>query len=239
MTTSAPIHCIPYGKENIHFSLSYTSRKTLAISVHPDLSVTVTAPQGTALKQIKAKVRKRAAWILKQQNYFEQFMPPSLARQYLSGETHYYLGRQYRLKVEEDADDSVKLRGEWIQIRVRRKEDTQRIKALLDEWQLTRARERFQISLDKCGEKLRKYKIAQPQLRIRKMAKRWGSCTRGGIIYLNPELIKAPPHCIDYVITHELCHLKFPHHGKGFYSLMRLVMPDWEQRKKRLESIRM
>jgi predicted metal-dependent hydrolase len=84
---------------------------------------------------------------------------------------------------------------------------------------------------------LRKYGIGEPKLCIGKMKKRWGSCTGRGVIYLNPGLIKAPSHCIDYIITHELCHLKYPNHGKQFYSLMSRVMPDWGARKRRLESV--
>jgi len=232
-------YSIVYGKETIRFSLSYSYRKTLAISVHPDLSVTVTAPQGTKIEAVKQKVRKQAAWILKQRNYFSQFLPEQPPRQYVSGETHLYLGRQYRLKVVEGADESVKLKGGWICVQVKRKDDTQRIKALFDEWMLRRARERFQLSLEKCVEKLRRYQIATPQLRIRKMKKRWGSCTARGAINLNIELIKAPSHCIDYVVVHELCHLKYPDHGKKFYALLARVMPDWEARKQRLERVKL
>ncbi len=232
-------YSIAYGKETIRFSLSYSHRKTLAINVHPDLSVTVTAPQGTKIEAVKQKVRKQAAWILKQRNYFSQFLPEQPPRQYVSGETHLYLGRQYRLKVVEGADESVRLKGGWICVQVKRKDDTQKIKALFDQWMLRRARERFQLSLEKCLEKMRRHEIAEPQLRIRKMKKRWGSCTGRGVINLNIELIKAPSHCIDYVVTHELCHLKYPHHGKKFYDLLARVMPDWEARKQRLERVKL
>jgi predicted metal-dependent hydrolase len=231
------INSIAYGSEIIRFSITYANRKTLAINVHPDMSVTVTAPQNAKLDQIREKVLKRAAWILRQQDYFADFLPPHPPRQYLSGETHHYLGKQYRLKIEENEEESVKLKGGWFHVRVRHKGDVQRIKMMLDEWLLSRARERFQISLEKCSGQLRKYGIGEPKLCIRKMKKRWGSCTRRGVIYLNHGLIKAPSQCIDYIITHELCHLKYPHHGKQFYSLMNRVMPDWEARKKRLERV--
>lgn len=239
MSNPAITHSIAYGKKTIRFSLGYSQRKTLAISVHPDLSVTVTAPREAKLEQVKQKVRKRAAWILKQQNYFSQFQPQHPPRQFVSGETHYYLGRQYRLKVVESEDESVKLKNGWICVQVAPKDDTQKTEALLNQWMLVRARERFQLSLQKCLEKLRRYEIAEPQLRIRKMTKRWGSCAGRGVINLNVELIKAPSHCIDYVVTHELCHLKHPNHGKEFQALLNRVMPDWEMRKKRLESVKL
>jgi predicted metal-dependent hydrolase len=69
------------------------------------------------------------------------------------------------------------------------------------------------------------------------MVKRWGSFSQRGVIYLNPELIKAPSHCIDYVVTHELCHLRHPNHTKSFYNLLSSVIPDWQMRKARLERV--
>ena len=69
------------------------------------------------------------------------------------------------------------------------------------------------------------------------MPKRWGSWTRCGGIYLNPELVLAPPSCIDYVVTHELCHLVHASHGPEFFALLRRAMPDWEARKDRLERV--
>jgi predicted metal-dependent hydrolase len=69
------------------------------------------------------------------------------------------------------------------------------------------------------------------------MTKRWGSCTKGGLILLNPELVKAPVYCMDYVIAHELCHLKYHDHSKNFYKLLNKYMPDWEKRKKKLERV--
>lgn len=230
-------HSVSYGREVIEFTLKFSTRKTLAIDVNPDLSVVVTAPRGKDISLIKSKVHKRAAWILKQQDYFREFLPPMPPRQYVSGETHYYLGRQYRLKVIEAQEESVKLKGRYINVSVTDRGDRQRVARLLNSWFLSRARIRFQKGLDKCWERLRHYEMELPKLSIRKMSKRWGSCSRRGVIYLNTELIKAPSHCIEYVILHELCHLKHPNHGKAFFQMLTRVMPDWDKRKKRLERI--
>ena len=67
------------------------------------------------------------------------------------------------------------------------------------------------------------------------MAKRWGSHSPSGKVILNPDLIRAPVECIDYVITHELCHTEHKHHGREFFDLLERIMPDWEKRKARLE----
>lgn len=231
------IQAVSFGRRKIEFRLKFSSRRTLAITVKPDLSVTVTAPVGAEMEKIREKVRKRAAWILRQQDFFRAFLPTQPPRRYVSGETHYYLGRQYRLKIIEDGQEEVKLKGGYFEVRIRQKNDPNRIAFLLDLWLLSRAQSRFQHSLEKCWEKFRRHEILFPQIRIRKMSKRWGGCNDRGVIYLNPHLIKAPSHCIDYVVTHELCHLKHPNHGKAFYDLLRRVMPDWETRKQRLEKI--
>ena len=82
---------------------------------------------------------------------------------------------------------------------------------------------------------LGKYGIQLPEWGILKMKKRWGSCSPKGKILLNPELIKAPTVCIDYVIMHELCHLKHSLHDKRFFNLLATVLPDWQKRKSALE----
>jgi predicted metal-dependent hydrolase len=233
----AALHSVRYGEEVIHFGLTRTGRKSLAISVLPDLSVVVTAPNGSPLELVRQKVRKRAPWILKQQDYFKAYLPKQPPRRYVSGETHLYLGRQYRLKVFETEAESVKLKGGYIHVGVNDKTGNDRVRALLDGWLLMRARAQFESRLDACWERLRKQGVPHPTLRLRRMQKRWGTCTRGGVIYLTPGLLKAPGSCIDYVIVHELCHLKHPHHGKAFYEMLRRVLPDWEQRKARLEKV--
>ncbi len=88
-----------------------------------------------------------------------------------------------------------------------------------------------------CYEVARKFGISYPQFKLRSMKKRWASCTKRKMILVNPELVKAPIHCIQYVLMHELCHLKEPHHGPRFYRLLSRCLPDWESRKARLELV--
>lgn len=230
-------HSVSFGQDTIDFSLKYSNRKTLAISVQPDLSVSVTAPCGKDLDLIKTKVRQRGGWILKQQERFKKFLPTAPPRRYVSGETHYYLGKQYRLKIIQGDKEEAKLKGGFFCIRVRSRKDSERVKALLNDWLLSRAHLRFQLGLERCWDKFRKYNVGWPTLRVRRMTRRWGSFNQREIIYLNPELIKAPSHCIDYVITHELCHLQYSDHSKSFYEMLSRIMPDWQLRKARLERV--
>jgi predicted metal-dependent hydrolase len=225
------------GGERIEFRLRRSQRKTLAITVRPDTSVVVTVPLRADLLRVMARVKKRAAWIRRQRRYFERFLPAQLARQYVSGETHRYLGRQYRLKVVRAAKASVKLKGRFIRVERPEGAKTGWVKRMVEAWYLERARAAFGRSLEVCRPALHGQVKGTPRLQLRRMPKRWGSWTQRGVIYLNPELVRAPGSCIDYVVTHELCHLVYGDHGRNFFELLRRVMPDWEQRKARLEAV--
>jgi predicted metal-dependent hydrolase len=227
---------VMFGGRRIELVLRRSKRRTLAITVQPDASVVVTAPEGVGPDAIRARVRKRARWIRRQQEYFSRFLPKLPPRRYVSGETHRYLGRQYRLKVMEGPEETVKLRGRFIVVHTRRKGDRARVRNLVQSWFMQRARARFTRSLGECVGRFHG-SIPTPRLQLRRMPKRWGSWTHRGVIYLNPELVLAPPSCVDYVLMHELCHLVHAAHGHAFYGLLRRVIPDWEERKDRLERV--
>lgn len=225
-------HEVNFGSKIISFALEFRPRKTLAISVYPDSTVRVIAPEGQSLASIKGKVLKRASWIIKQKIFFSQFNPRQPSKKFIPGETHRYLGRQYRLKVLKGAAPRVTLRGAYITVYSPNRDHTKR---LLSQWYRQQAEIHFSRSLTRCLKLLNKYSLQPPTIKIKQMSKRWGSCTISGTIYLNPELIKASSRCIDYVMVHELCHLRIKNHSSAYYRLLRKVMPDWEERKQQLE----
>ncbi len=228
------IHQVQFGSQTIAYELQLMPRKTLAITVHPDLRVTVIAPDGTSQDDIEARINKRAPWILRTQRQYELYSPDLPPRLYVSGETHRYLGRQYRLKVEEGLEEGVKLSRGYISVIVRNKRDTQHVKRLLNEWYRARAAEVFQTRLAACFPRLQRQGVAYPQIVIRAMKTRWGSCTPVGKILLNIKLIQVPEEFIDYVILHELCHLKEHSHSPRFYELLSRVLPDWRTKWQKL-----
>ncbi len=228
------LHEVSFGMGRIEFRLRRTARRTLAITVKPDASVVVTAPRGVRIEAVKARLRKRAMWIRRQQEYFSRFLPKLPPRRYVSGETHRYLGRQYRLKVVEGPGEAARLQGKFIEVETARKGDTDQVRRLVEAWFVVHARLRFARSLAECLARFHG-RVGTPELRLRRMPKRWGSWTPRGVVYLNPVLVLAPASCVDYVVTHELCHLTHAGHGREFYELLRRVMPDWEERKDRLE----
>ena len=104
---------VEYGKLKFCAHLQYSKRKTLSISVLPDCSIVATAPIGADMALIIKTVKKHGRWIKKQIQYFEQFLPRTPAREYISGETHLYLGKKYRLKFVESSELSLKLKGRF------------------------------------------------------------------------------------------------------------------------------
>lgn len=228
---------LSYGTQAIHFYFKKSDRKTLGIEVHPDLSVWAIAPLKATLPEVKKVIEKRASWIVKQQRYFEQFLPRTPEREYVSGETHFYLGRRYILRIRKSTQNEVKLIAGELIVYYSKDKSSGNIKHLLTDWYYHHANRKFNQELKKAIDKFGKYGLTLPPLEIRRMKNRWGSCTPKGKIILNPEIIKTPSHCIEYVIIHELCHLIHANHSKAFYELQSSVMPGWEQWKDKLERI--
>jgi predicted metal-dependent hydrolase len=224
-----------YGRDTIRYEVRFlASRQTLAIEVHPDSRVLVRAPADCPEAVIAERVQKRAGWISRQLAEFERYRPRTPARQYINGESHLYLGRQYRLKLLQGELTSVKLARGQLLVSVPDEPEPERVKALLHRWYLDRARAVFTEVLD--ASLLHFKGVEHPRLIVRAMQSRWGSLSRAGSMTLNVNLVRAPLPCIEYVVNHELCHTKHRDHNAQFFKLLGQVMPDWEQRKQRLEA---
>ncbi len=225
---------IQFGSRKIEYYLEFTNRKTLGITVKPDLSVLVKAPIGSQPEKVSEKLLKKAPWIIKQQSFFLTFQPKTPAKKFLAGETHLYLGRQYRLKVLKCKTESVKLKGKFIEVSATEQSN---IRQLMKDWYYQNAFKKFNTVGQPLIEKFKKHKVEPTSIILRDMPTRWGSCTAQGKIILNPELIKAPKGCIEYVIIHELCHLIHHDHTQKFLDLQTKEMKDWEKWKMKLEKL--
>lgn len=225
---------VQFGTRTIPFTIHYADRKSLGLQVHPDSSVHAIAPLDTPIADVLKKVKLKAGWILKQQDHFASFLPLTPPRHFVNGETHLYLGRQYRLR--KVVSNSIQVRVYRGCIEVHTKAGTSEATAtVLAEWYKSRAKEIFADLLDDVVYRAPKFHNKTFSLHTKAMPTRWGSCSPSGRITLNSELVKAPKACIEYVIIHELCHLRYPNHNKQFYRLLSTLMPDWEKWKERLE----
>jgi predicted metal-dependent hydrolase len=216
--------------------LRRTDRTTLAISVLPDGILELVAPDDARESEIVAKVGKRLRWIVRQRTAFSDMNRCREPLRYESGATHRYLGRQYRLKVQRGQPSKVRLVGGYFHVTTPTGQ-SQEVKAALNTWLRGKAAEQFTNRLAKWEPWCAARKLPMPQVRLLRMPKRWGSAHRDGRIFLNPELVKAPSICVDYVIAHEVCHLKHPQHDRAFFRLLSQVFPSWRSIKARLEKI--
>ena len=228
---------VEYAGELIPVALEFGDRQRLSVSVHPDCSVTALAPAGCSPEKVLSHLKRRRAWIARQRRYFEAYHPLPQAKRFVSGETHLYLGRQYRLKVHRARDIEVKLIGRFLNVFVPEPQEPRCVRTALDAWYRAHAEPIFRDRMNRCLESAPSLRGMAPVLRIRCMTRRWGSCSRKGTITLSIELIRAPLHCIEYVIMHELCHLRVHDHSPAFFRLLNRYMPDWEERKERLDAV--
>jgi hypothetical protein len=187
--------------------------------------------------EIITAVKKRARWVYRQMRYFEGQRENILPRRYVSGESHFYLGRRHMLKVKQDpqTEPTVKLLRGVLEVNAKTNNST-KIKSMLLNWYKERARDVFNQRLDEVLAQTLWVK-EKPSIRLLSMKTQWGSCSPKGQLTLNPHLVKAPRECIDYVLLHELCHIAEHNHSENFYRLMKQVMPQWEKVKERLDGM--
>jgi predicted metal-dependent hydrolase len=223
-----------YGPKTIDYEVQLLhSRKTLAIEVHPDGRVLVRAPAGCPEDIIAHRVQNRAAWILRQLKDFERFQPRTPPRHYVNGESHLYLGRQYRLKIVLAGSAEVRVERGHLSISLPAPASSERVREVLQRWYRDRARLHFEEALDAILPRFEG--LGRPRLIVRTMQSRWGSLSSASNMTLNVNLVRAPRTCIEYVVAHELCHLRHRDHNDAFYQLLERVIPDWVKRKERLE----
>ncbi|KWV91744.1 M48 family metallopeptidase [Erythrobacter sp. YT30] len=211
--------------------------KNLHLGVYPPNGrVRIAAPPTVSEDAVRVAVVSRLGWIKRHMRAFQEQSRQS-ERLYVSGETHYHLGQQYRLKLIESGGAScVSIASqEWIELRVPTGSDRDFKERAFQRWQRNELRQRTAdlVSVWAC-----KLEIAAPELSIKKMKTKWGSCSSTGYrIWLNLELIKKPPECLSYIVLHEMAHLIEPNHGDRFVALLNRHMPNWRSQRDRLNSL--
>ena len=233
------LRSIRYGDARIAFAIRFAPKPRRRITIHvlPEGSVRVDAPEDATPEVVIAAVRRRARWLWRELEARRERRLHVLPREYVSGESHFYLGRRHMLKVEllEVGKASVKLLRGKLLVNVPRR-DSSLVRSSLEDWYRHRAREVFARRLAELARGLT-WLTAVPSFRLLNMRTQWGSCSPSGELVLNPQLVKAPRICIDYVIYHELCHLREHNHSPEYYRLLESVMPDWATHKDLLDSL--
>lgn len=220
---------------DLHIAVERKAIKNLHLGVYPpDGRVRVAAPLAISDAALETAVLLRLSWIRRQQAAFSR-QPREPRREMVSGESHYYLGQRYRLDVQPgEGPERVVLRGRRMELHVRATASTEARRQVLEGWYRERLREEIPPLLARWEEKLG---VQAASWGIRKMKTRWGTCTpEARRIWLNLELAKKPPLCVEYVVAHELAHLISRRHDARFRALLDRHLPTWRTLKAELNA---
>jgi predicted metal-dependent hydrolase len=221
--------------QEISYQVIYSSRRTLSINILPDASVIVRAPYRTSEKTIIKLVNSKATWIRKHTEKFRKNDSKNPARLFADGQKHLFRGKESVLRVEKSPKPYCRFLDNTIEIGTAYPDHQQAVKSLLYQGYKNEAGKLFPESLQRILREKEHYGFRVSALRIRTMRSRWGSCSGQGVISLNTELIRLPDTYLEYVILHELCHLRHHNHGAGFYELLSELFHDWKAVRKELK----
>ncbi len=219
----------------IHYSIARAKRKTLGITVDITGEVKVSAPLYIDEKQIIEIVENKADWIIKKMGIVKEMQKNIVLRQFVNGEKILYLGKEHELKIVEMNYNKTEviLQNDTITVYLPEGMQKESKKQLIRKTLVLWYKKCFSDIID---EKIREYslqlKVAPLKVVIKEQKTRWGSCSSKGNINLNWRLVMAPISVIDYVIVHELCHMKIMNHSKDFWNQVELIMPNYNVRRK-------
>jgi predicted metal-dependent hydrolase len=219
---------------DIEFKIAYSGRRTIGITVLPDSSVIVRAPYLTSLETVSRIVNEKYNWIIKYRDNYRKVDNSLFNRSYISGSCHLFHGKESVLKVEKSRKSYIRFNDSTIELGTERTDDYPGIRRLLYRGYKNEALKYFPEILIRVLKEHKNQMFKPTGLVIRNMKRRWGSCSNKGVITLSTELIKLSDLYIEYVIAHELCHLKHHNHGSQYYKLLSEVFPEWKTVRKEL-----
>jgi hypothetical protein len=229
---------VQFGTTPIPYTIHRSGRRrTVSIAVDPDHGVIVTAPKDATVVRLDQVVHRKATWIAERLRRRSSAPPPPSEKEFVSGASFMYLGRQYRLKVQpgDVTRPEVRLLRGWLTVTLPggRNGPSSVGKALVG-WYRQHAAGRLP---ERVAEWARKVGVPVPQVLVRDQRKRWASCDKSGVLRVNWRIIQAPMRLVDYVVAHELVHLFHPDHTPEFWARLGRAMPDYEVRRERLREV--
>jgi predicted metal-dependent hydrolase len=220
--------------EDIEFNIIYSGRRTIGISVLPDSTVIVRVPYLTSINTINRIIKQKYNWVLKHRDSYRRSENNPLNRSYATGSAHLFHGKETVLKIEKSGKSHIRFHDSTIEMGMAKTDDYDAIKRLLYKGYKREAEQYLPLLLKKVLVEHKNQMFRPSGLIIRTMKRRWGSCSNKGVITLSTELIKLSDLYIEYVIAHELCHLKQHNHGSKYYKLLSEVFPEWKSARKEL-----
>jgi predicted metal-dependent hydrolase len=219
----------------IKYSIVYSHRRSIGISVKPDSTVTVHAPYRTSQIRIEQLIISKSAWIKKHLENFKSSVRINEKQLIRNGSYVFLNGKRYLIDISYSSRARVMIKDENILIGIKDPSDHGNAVRVYEKWIKEKAEIVFHDRFYSILATYKDYNFRPTELRVRALKRRWGSCTIKGCITLSSELIKLDDIFLEYVILHELCHLKHHNHGKEFYSLLSEVFPEWKKVRSELK----
>jgi hypothetical protein len=220
--------------DKIKYQIVFSRRRTISLIVSPEKGVTVRAPYRTSFRTIEKFVNEKSEWIRKNLEKHSELIRINHGKLYVDGETHLFMGKEYFLRIKETVKPFVNQYDNYIEIGVDKINDSEKVKMLLERWYRQNALEHFVKKLNEILIRYKDFNFSPSKLTVKALKSRWGSCTSKGRITISSELIKLEERFAEYVIIHELCHLKYHNHGKDYYKLLKDLVPGYKAVRREL-----
>lgn len=208
----------------IEYQIKYSNRKTLNISVERDRSIVVRAPHYLTADKIDKIVQSKRQWIKEKLNHAQKYPLVSENKEFVSGETLMYLGKNYQLLVVDEEIEGI----EFDQRFKISKANQPKANELFKKWYLKQALIKIEPLATKYAKSLG---VKYNQFKTSEMKYRWGSCTPANNIIFNWRIIKAPMYVLEYLVAHELVHLIENNHTPRFWNILSIQVPNYEKAK--------
>ena len=224
------------GDETLHFELRRSSRRSIGISVQPGGAVVVTAPNRASMGKIYETLQKHGRWVRRQLSKLQDTPLPPPPPKWIEGEIHAFLGNPYPLRLLQGEEKGVWRTDYELLVHLPNPEKREMVREVMEGWMREEAGVLFLYRMEALIRGTPALEVQEiPTLKLRRMKSRWGSCAPEGRILMNTHAIKLPLRLVDYILMHELCHLKVPNHSREFWSYLGRCMPDWQRRKAALD----
>lgn len=228
-----------YNGENIEYILSRNAKKNVNFRVKPNGEICISAPRRVSKIELDKMIKEKSKWLYENRNKVLNRNKNKIKNECINGSTIFFRGKKYFVKIISGDFNQVYLNYNFIIIQIKTTflNNQKYINSYFDSWLKKFMYDLCDNLIDKYLNKLKIYKLKKPELTIRIMSSRWGSCMPSKCkITINQKLIYAPPECLEYVVLHEVSHLIEANHSKSFYSIVESIMPDWKGRRNSLNN---
>lgn len=216
--------------KDIEYFLKKSERKTTSIYIERDGSVSILAPQPFDIEKIESIVEKKRSWIYKNLAEWEDLNRTKIQREYVNGESFLYMGRNYRLQMVEEQDEALKYRNGQFWLRSSAiNEAPEHFKSFYKLKLEKKLNERINLFSKRMGEEVSSVKVME-------LKNRWASCSAKGAVNFHWKCAMFPISVLDYIVVHELAHIKYQKHSADFWRYVEKILPQYEEQKSWLKS---